>query len=51
MGGLIEVLANSVYNPGTHQLEMQVSNIEAGTYFYTMRAGEYEKTKQLIILK
>ena len=51
VGELVEVLANSVYNPGTHQLEMQVSNIEAGSYFYTMRAGEFEKTKQLIILK
>jgi hypothetical protein len=51
VGELVEVLANSVYNPGTHQLEMHVSNIEAGSYFYTMRAGEFEKTKQLIILK
>ena len=51
VGELVEVLANSVYNPGTHHLEMQVSNIEAGSYFYTMRAGEFEKTKQLIILK
>ena len=51
VGELVEVLANSVYNPGTHHLEMQVSNIEAGSYFYTMRAGDFEKTKQLIILK
>jgi len=51
VGELVEVLANSEYNPGTHQLEIQVSNIEAGSYFYTMRAGEFEKTKQLVILK
>ena len=51
VGELVEVLANSEYNPGTHQLEMQVSNIEAGSYLYTMRAGDFEKTKQLIILK
>ena len=51
VGELVEVLANSFYKSGTHQLEMQVSHIEAGSYLYTMRAGEYEKTKQLIILK
>jgi hypothetical protein len=33
------------------ELEMQVSHIEPGSYFYTMRAGDFEKTKQLVILK
>ena len=51
VGELVVVLANSDYDVGFHQLEMDVSQIEAGTYFYTMRSGEYEKTKQLIILK
>ena len=51
VGELVEVLANSVYKAGTHELEMQVSHIEAGSYFYTMRAEDFEKTKQLIILK
>jgi len=41
VGELVEVLANSFYKAGTHQLEMQVSHIEAGSYLYTMRAGEY----------
>ena len=51
VGELIEVLANSVYKAGTHELEMQVSHIEPGSYLYTMRAGNFEKTKQLVILK
>mgnify|MGYP006139540693 CR=1 FL=1 len=51
VGELEVVLANSDYDVGFHQLEMDVSQVDAGTYFYTMRSREYEKTKQLIILK
>nr|MCS5623396.1 T9SS type A sorting domain-containing protein [Candidatus Neomarinimicrobiota bacterium] len=51
VGELVEVIANSVYQTGTHQLEMEVSNLEVGSYFYTMKTGEYEKTKKIIILK
>ena len=51
IGELVEVLANSVYQTGAYQLEMSVSQLETGCYYYTMRSGEYEKTKQLVILK
>jgi len=51
VGELIETITNTDFEQGLHSFEVNVSKLEAGSYFYTMRAGEYEKTKQLIILK
>jgi hypothetical protein len=34
---------------GTHTTELETGNLEAGVYFYTLRAGNFIKTKQLVI--
>jgi hypothetical protein len=34
---------------GKHLMELETGNLEAGVYFYTMRAGSFIKTKQLVI--
>ena len=44
MGELVEVLANSVYKAGTHELEMQVSHIE-GWGLWENKTTHYFKIK------
>jgi hypothetical protein len=51
LGELIEVIANSKYAEGLHEIEMNVSHLEAGSYFYTMTTADFKQTNQLIILK
>ena len=51
LGELMEVIANSKYAEGLHEIEMNVSHLEAGSYFYTMTAADFKQTNQLIILK
>jgi len=51
LGELMEVIANSKYTEGLHEIEMNVSHLEAGSYFYTMTTADFKQTNQLIILK
>ncbi|MDA7787266.1 choice-of-anchor B family protein [bacterium] len=51
LGELIEVIANSKYTEGLHKIEMNVSHLEAGSYFYTMTTADFKQTNQLIIVK
>jgi hypothetical protein len=50
LGELIYELTNAEYNRGLHELQMDVSNLDGGSYLFKMNAGEFAKTKQLIIV-
>jgi hypothetical protein len=34
---------------GTHTIALETGSLEAGIYFYTMRAGNFVKTRQLVV--
>jgi hypothetical protein len=38
------------YKPaGKHSLTLQASGLDAGIYFYTLKAGQFKETKQMVV--
>jgi hypothetical protein len=36
---------------GKHTIDLQKGNLEAGSYFYTLTAGSFSQTKQMVVLE
>lgn len=43
-------LINKKLHPGPHQISLNASHLTSGTYFYCFKAGNYSKTRKLIVL-
>jgi hypothetical protein len=50
-GKEVATLVNEKLNPGTYEVTFDGGNLSSGIYFYQLRAGEFIKTKKLILLK
>ncbi len=50
-GRLISELVNSELNAGEYETDFNAHNITSGVYFYTLRAGSFNDTKKLIVIK
>jgi hypothetical protein len=50
-GRKVKALVDGVYNPGEHKIDVNVSDLPAGTYVYQMRTGFYKEAKKLVVLK
>jgi hypothetical protein len=48
-GRMVMEMNKGVMPAGKHTVELETGNLEAGIYFYTMRAGNFIKTKQLVV--
>ncbi len=46
-------LVNEIQQAGIHNCKLRIENGEltSGTYFYTLKAGEFSETKKMVILK
>ncbi len=51
IGREIEVLANSYYQSGKHQLAWDASNFNSGIYFYRLITDNFSDTRKMILLK
>lgn len=51
LGSKSMALVNSHFEPGEHRVEVDISSLPAGNYIYQIRAGFYNESKKLIILK
>tara|TARA_B100000900_G_scaffold55798_1_gene41669 strand:+ start:934 stop:1413 length:480 start_codon:yes stop_codon:yes gene_type:complete len=51
LGKSIYQITNSEYDAGKHEIEIDVSNLNNGSYFYKMTSGNFIKTNQLVILR
>jgi hypothetical protein len=51
LGREIETLVNEVKPAGKYSVEWNASSIASGVYFYQLRAGEFVKTKKMILLR
>lgn len=47
LGECVKVLAAGNYSSGVHSIELDVSEIPAGSYFYRMNSGNFANTKML----
>lgn len=50
-GARVRNLVNATYSPGSHSIQLQVSDLPSGTYIYQMKAGGFKDSKKLIITK
>ena len=51
IGQQVEIIVNKQEDPGYHKVVFSGSNLASGIYFYRLQAGDYIKTKKLILLK
>lgn len=50
-GHKISTLVNGRQNPGDYKVTFNAKNLSSGTYFYRLKAGSYEITKTLTLIK
>ncbi|UCH65699.1 MAG: M20/M25/M40 family metallo-hydrolase [Ignavibacterium sp.] len=51
LGKKVTALVNETKLAGTHEIAFDASNLPSGTYFYTLRAGDFISTKKMILIK
>jgi len=51
LGRRLDVLVDEQKEAGYHSYIWQASNVPTGVYFYRIKAGDFEKTKKMMLLK
>ncbi len=51
LGREITTLVNQRKSPGNYSVKFDASNLPSGTYFYTLRVGNFVSTKKMILMK
>jgi hypothetical protein len=51
LGKEIATLVDEEKNPGSYEVKFDASNLPSGVYFYKIRAGEFNQTKKMILMK
>ncbi len=51
LGRHVATLVNAVQGPGRYAVPFDASRLSSGVYVYTLRAGAFTESKQLVILK
>jgi hypothetical protein len=51
LGQNVVTLVNQKMNAGTHQVKFDGYSLASGIYFYTIRSGDFLKTRKMILLK
>ncbi|MCF8242114.1 MAG: T9SS type A sorting domain-containing protein [Melioribacteraceae bacterium] len=51
LGREIQTLVNEFQKPDNYELDFTAGELSSGVYFYTLRAGEFSKTKKMILLR
>ena len=50
-GRLIKELVNGTQAAGSHKVSFEQENLQTGVYFYQMKAGEFVKTRRMMIIQ
>lgn len=50
-GREIATLVNKEQIPGKYEVKFDSSKLPGGIYFYRMKAGEYSKTRKMVLIK
>lgn len=51
IGQQVMTIANGEFNTGTHKFQINTSDLKSGVYFYTLKAGNEQMTKKLVVSK
>ncbi|MCB9058518.1 MAG: DUF362 domain-containing protein [Calditrichae bacterium] len=50
-GTVVDVLAEGHFSRGSHMVVWNSKNLPSGTYFYRLRAGAFNQTRKMLLLK
>ncbi len=50
-GRKVATLADGYFEAGDHSLTWNADHLASGTYFYRIKAGDYEETRRMVLLK
>ena len=51
IGQRVEILLNQHMNAGYHEVEFNAQNLSSGIYFYSIKAGEFQDVKKMVLLR
>jgi hypothetical protein len=51
LGRVVKEIVAGSFEPGSHQVKLDASNLSSGVYFYKLEAGDFISTKKLVIMK
>jgi uncharacterized Ntn-hydrolase superfamily protein len=51
LGSEVATLVNEEKSAGEYEVEFNADNLPSGTYFYTLKAGNFLETKKMLLLK
>ena len=51
LGKKVKMLVNEVKASGTHVVQFESADLPSGLYHYTLKAGNFEETKSMLLLK
>ena len=51
MGQEVVTLINGVQTAGEHNVTLDASNMSSGTYFYSLKSGDFTDTKTMVLVK
>jgi hypothetical protein len=51
LGRRIAQLSEGTREPGNHEIIWDATGMPTGIYFYKLKAGEYQETKRMVLLK
>jgi len=50
-GREVATLVNDIMPEGKHAVEFNATDLPSGVYFYTLKAGEFEKTLRMVVVR
>jgi len=51
MGQEVATLVDGNMNSGAHLVNFDAANLSSGVYYYTLKAGDFKETKQMVLVK
>ncbi|MBS1904607.1 MAG: T9SS type A sorting domain-containing protein [Bacteroidetes bacterium] len=51
LGREVATLVDGMVDAGQHQVTFHAENLPSGTYYYTLKAGEFSQTKRMVLAK
>ena len=50
-GKEVATLVNEIMPAGKYAVEFNATDLSSGVYFYTMKAGEFQKTLRMVVVR
>jgi hypothetical protein len=51
LGREVAILADEYMRAGSYERMFEASNLSSGVYFYTLKAGDFEKTLRMVVVR